>query len=187
MNKQLSPFLQRYFRIITEIICNQVRKYISIFKQINRSYGPHLKCALIYLLLQTPVAVILYAATFEPWIRIQVIKFTLAMTAVILFAPRISKIALIRNKLYWMDALTTKQLLALEQLDLTTLHKEGQPNNIAHIRPYFVRISILCLITAIFGQFLKERSSINVITLSLSLYLLVQLFLMATAIHVKGK
>jgi hypothetical protein len=34
MNKQLSPFLQRYFLIITEVICNQVRKYRDIFKQI---------------------------------------------------------------------------------------------------------------------------------------------------------
>lgn len=31
MNKQFSPFLQRYFLNITEIICNQVRKYPGIF------------------------------------------------------------------------------------------------------------------------------------------------------------
>ena len=33
MNKQLSPFLQRYFLIITEVICNQVRKYRGIFER----------------------------------------------------------------------------------------------------------------------------------------------------------
>lgn len=32
MNKQFSPFLQRYFLTITEVICNQIRKYRDIFK-----------------------------------------------------------------------------------------------------------------------------------------------------------
>jgi len=32
MNKQFSPFLQRYFLIITEVFCNQVKKYRGIFK-----------------------------------------------------------------------------------------------------------------------------------------------------------
>ncbi len=34
MNKQFSPFLQRYFLKITEVFCNQIRKYRGIFKQI---------------------------------------------------------------------------------------------------------------------------------------------------------
>jgi len=40
MNKQFSPFLQRYFLIITEVICNQVRKYRGIFKQIFPENSP---------------------------------------------------------------------------------------------------------------------------------------------------
>ncbi len=31
MNKQFSPFLQRYFLIITEVICSQIGKYKGIF------------------------------------------------------------------------------------------------------------------------------------------------------------
>jgi len=39
MNKQFSPFLQRYFLNITEVICNQTRKYSGIFKQIRQDKG----------------------------------------------------------------------------------------------------------------------------------------------------
>ena len=42
MNKQFSPFLQRYFLNITEVICNQIRKYRGIFKQIRSHLNvPH--------------------------------------------------------------------------------------------------------------------------------------------------
>ena len=37
MNKQFSPFLQRYFLIITEVICNQIKKYRGIFKSNRKS------------------------------------------------------------------------------------------------------------------------------------------------------
>ena len=36
MNKQFSPFLQRYFLNITEVICNQIRKYRGILKRFNK-------------------------------------------------------------------------------------------------------------------------------------------------------
>ena len=41
MNKQFSPFLQRYFLIITEVICNQIEKYRGISERFKNYLMGH--------------------------------------------------------------------------------------------------------------------------------------------------
>ncbi len=192
MNKQLSPFLQRYFRIITELICNQARKYSGIFKHLKKvkfessNFNIHSRAAFFIILLFTPLICILFARSFAPWVKFQMFYLMVSLAATVLIAPHISKIPILRRRLHWADSLNQRQKAAITKFDLIQLHKVSQlPANGVSLHPYLERLTILALTVNCFDSLIPERSAIGAIPLAISIYLCLQLLLIILATNRK--